>query len=133
MEEGWHPDPIDETRRRYFDGKRWTQHVVDGDGNQTEDSLDVIAFTEDFEPSVPKWQYAVVNVGMFNSPERMADVLAQAGSSGWELVTVYDKASNWFAGMEKGFMLFKRPVPRGTTPLSWCVRFGKAGSATKAL
>ena len=67
-----------------------------------------------------RWQYAIANVGMFRSPARMGEVLATAGAHGWELVTVYDKASNWLAGMEKGFMLLKRMVPEGTTPTQWC-------------
>lgn len=46
----------------------------------------------------------------------MVRALAQLGEHGWELVTVYDKSSNWFASMEKGFMLFKRPVPEGEEP-----------------
>lgn len=68
-----------------------------------------------------RFQYAVVNVGMFNSADRMAGVLASAGENGWELVTVYDKSSNWLNGMEKGFMLLKRRVPEGATVKQWCV------------
>ena len=75
-----------------------------------------------------RWQYAVVNVGMFRSPERMGEILATAGAHGWELVTVYDKASNWFSGMEKGFMLMKRPVPVGVTPDHWCLMLNQTGS-----
>ena len=45
----------------------------------------------------PRFQHAIVNVGTFNSPERMEQVLATASRAGWELVTVYDKSSNWFA------------------------------------
>ena len=45
-----------------------------------------------------RWQYALVNVGMFQSRERMAATLDAAGANGWELVTVYDKASNWLSG-----------------------------------
>ena len=73
------------------------------------------------DPIGQRWQYAVVNIGSFNSPERMAATLDVAGSHGWELITVYDKASNWFQGWEKGFMLMKRPVPPGHTPSAWCV------------
>lgn len=47
-----------------------------------------------------------------HSPDRMASVLAVAGENGWELVSIYDKSSNWFQGFEKGFMLLKRPVPK---------------------
>lgn len=68
-----------------------------------------------------RWQYAVANVGMFGAQARLARVLAFMGEHGYELVTVYDKASNWFQGMEKGFMLFKRHVPAGQTPDGpWC-------------
>lgn len=63
-----------------------------------------------------RWQYRVVNIGMFNAPERMALVLGKLGSQGWELVNVYDKSSNWLTGMEKGFVLFKRPVAPGAHP-----------------
>jgi len=62
-----------------------------------------------------------VNVGMFETAARMTEVLAAAGSAGWELVGVYDKASNWLTSMEKGFMLLKRPVPDGVTPSRSCV------------
>lgn len=50
-------------------------------------------------------------------------MLAAAGEAGWELVTIYDKSSNWFAEMEKGFMLFKRPVPPGARlgDTEWCM------------
>jgi hypothetical protein len=70
---------------------------------------------------VQRWQYAVLNVGMFNSADRMAAVLARAGSHGWELAATMDKASNWLNGMEKGFLLLKRPVPEGVSPKQWCV------------
>lgn len=39
------------------------------------------------------------------------------GAEGWELVHVYDKASNWFANLEKGFVLFKRPVASDAEPV----------------
>lgn len=76
-------------------------------------------------PGAPRWQYAVVNLGMFNSPERMSETLATAGANGWELVTIYDKTSNWWVAMEKGFMLLKRPVPDGVTPDRWCLSINK--------
>jgi hypothetical protein len=60
-----------------------------------------------------RWQYRVVNVGMFSSPQRLTLALGQLGAQGWELVHVYDKMSNWFQGMEKGFALFKRAVVPG--------------------
>jgi hypothetical protein len=68
-----------------------------------------------------QWQYAVINLGTFNSADRMQRVLGLAGEDGWELVAVYDKASNWLSGLEKGFMLFKRPVPEDIRPGFWCV------------
>ena len=87
------------------------------------------ALTQPLGKGVQRWQYAIVNVGMFNSPQRMASVLSDAGAAGCELVSMYDKASNWFGGMEKGFMLLKRAVPEGVTPDSWCLSLSKtAGS-----
>jgi hypothetical protein len=68
-----------------------------------------------------RFQYAIVNIGTFNNAERMQTILGRAGAAGWELVTVYDKSSNWIGGWEKGFMLLKRPVPLGTRPSSWCL------------
>lgn len=41
-EPGWHPDPLGRFDARWYDGKRWTQHVgrVDGDQRvQLEDPL----------------------------------------------------------------------------------------------
>jgi len=85
---------------------------------QDDDGLD--ALLEPLEHMV-RFQYAVVNVGMFNSADRMAGVLGAAGENGWELVTVYDKSSNWMSNMEKGFMLLKRRVPEGVTVRQWCI------------
>jgi hypothetical protein len=79
-------------------------------------------FTEDIG-AVKRWQYATVNTGMFNSAERLTEVLGEAGRVGWELVTVYDKSSNWFGGMEKGFMLLRREVPDGVEPEAWSIQF----------
>ena len=73
-------------------------------------------------PGAQRWQYGVINVGMFQSAERMQQVLATAGANGWELVGVYDKASNWLRGMEKGFMMLKRPVT-DIEPAESCVAF----------
>lgn len=85
---------------------------------QYDDGLD--ALLQPLEHMV-RFQYAVVNVGMFNSADRMAGVLGAAGENGWELVTVYDKGSNWMSGMEKGFLLLKRRVPDGATVRQWCI------------
>lgn len=63
----------------------------------------------------------VADVGMFSAATRMPTMLAYLGERGFELVGVYDKASNWWRDMEKGFMLFKRAVPPGTEPDGpWC-------------
>jgi hypothetical protein len=80
------------------------------------------AFTSALKGDGLRWQYAVVNLGMFNSADRMTGVLADAGHAGWELVTIFDKSSNWFASMEKGFMLLKREVPTDVDPGEWCIQ-----------
>ena len=75
-----------------------------------------------------RWQYAVVNVGTFNTAERLVTILGKLGADRWELVHVYDKASNWLTGMEKGFALFKRPVADGDEPDGgWAVTLDKNG------
>lgn len=66
---------------------------------------------------MPRFQYRVVNLGMFRAQDRMVRVLGDMGSAGWELVVIYDKSSNWLQGMEKGFALFKREVPDGQKPV----------------
>ena len=71
-------------------------------------------------PGAPRWQYAVVRIGSFNSLDRMNATLRDAGRHGWELVAVYDKTSNW-SGLEQGFMLLKRPVPDGVEPQAWSI------------
>ena len=44
--------------------------------------------------------------------------------NGWQLVANYDKASNWFQGMEKGFVLFMRTVAPGDEPIGpWASRY----------
>jgi len=48
-----------------------------------------------------RWQYAIVNIGSFGAVGRLTGTLGKLGAEGWELVHVYDKASNWFQGMEK--------------------------------
>lgn len=65
---------------------------------------------------IPRWQYRIVQSGAFGTAERLGMALSYFGQQGWELVTVYDKASNWIQGIEKGFVLFKRPVPPGVEP-----------------
>jgi hypothetical protein len=80
----------------------------------------------------PRWQHGVVNLGMYGAMDRMVSVLSTLGRDGWELVNVYDKASNWMQGMEKGFMLFKRPVPPGVTLgfSDWCLRLDRKDVAS---
>ena len=53
----------------------------------------------------------------------MASVLGMSGQAGWELVTIFDKSSNWFVGMEKGFMLLRRRVPAGVEPDPWATQY----------
>ena len=81
----------------------------------------------DAPEGVQRWQYAIVNIGAFKSVDRMQAMLARAGAHGWELAATMDKASNWWAGMEKGFLLLKRPVSEGAEPESWCIMDSAAG------
>jgi len=78
-----------------------------------------------------RWQYRAVNLGSFFAGKRLAEVLGQLGSEGWELVAVYDKASNWWNGFEKGFVLFKREVPSGEEPDGPWAQFEAADVASK--
>src|SRR5690554_5898232 len=109
------PDPVMPERKRYWDGKSWTKHVTDADGEQYS------------EPYLGKdhvrWQYGVVGIGSFRTLELMRAVLGHLGAEGWELVTVYDKAANWLQGYEQGFVLMKRPVPPGARldENEWCI------------
>ncbi|MEZ5381592.1 MAG: hypothetical protein R2754_07320 [Microthrixaceae bacterium] len=79
--------------------------------------------TERLDPNGDRWQYAVVNTGALNTSTRLTNVLSATGQAGWELVTIYDKSSNWFAGIENGFMLLRRRVPRGVEPESWAIQY----------
>jgi len=80
-----------------------------------------------------RWQYTVVRLGMFSNRERMMEALGILGSQGWELAATYDKASNWFAGFEAGFLLFKRAVPDGVEPDGpWCAEFEYAADQGQA-
>jgi hypothetical protein len=73
---------------------------------------------------VTRYQYKVVNLGMFQAMDRMLTAFGELGADGWQLVATYDKASNWFAGMEKGFLLFMRAVPPGEEPAGpWASRY----------
>src|SRR5690606_10841781 len=77
-----------------------------------------------------RWQYAVASIGTFSTGERLVRVLGALGADGWELVNVYDKASNWLGGTEKGFILFKRAVGPGEQPIGglWAVEVDKTGT-----
>ena len=59
---------------------------------------------------MPRFQYQIVSLGIFNVADKMVNAFAHLGENGWELVGIYDKSSNWLAGYEKGFALFKRQV-----------------------
>ena len=63
-----------------------------------------------------RWQYRVIDLGIFFTGERLVRVLGELGAEGWELVAIYDKNSNWIAGLEKGFALLRRDVPDGSEP-----------------
>jgi hypothetical protein len=63
-----------------------------------------------------RWQYRIVNLGALFAAERLVAALGQLGAEGWELVTVYDKTINGFAGFESGFALCKRSVADGAEP-----------------
>ena len=111
---GWLPDPRQSDRLRYWDGHRWTDHVSEN-GVQSVDPLDGYKGV--------RWQYAVINLGMFKAMDRMQSVLGSLGSQGWEIAAMYDKQSNWMTSMEKGFVLLKRPVAEGATVADdeWCI------------
>lgn len=81
-------------------------------------------------PPTLRWEYRVIDIGVLFARERLQQNLDQLGDAGWELVTVFDKTSNWLAGMEKGFLLFKRPV-RTVGDLVADIRY--AERATQAL
>ena len=113
--EGWYDDPSLEGRNRYWDGEGWTSHVATPGGE---------TYAEPYlGESGTRWQYGVVNIGAFKALGRMGEVLGHLGSEGWELITVYDKSSNWISNMEKGFMMFKRPVAPGVRLPDdhWCI------------
>lgn len=99
----WRDDPVVPGRKRAFKDGQWLGYVHDSSGQ----------YEEPYLAQYPRWQYGVVAIGMFGAFERLRNTLGVLGADGWELVTVYDKASNWLNGMEHGFMLFKRPVPAG--------------------
>ncbi|MCU1487278.1 MAG: hypothetical protein JWN67_4024 [Actinomycetia bacterium] len=77
-----------------------------------------------------RWQYRVVNLGVVDTVSRMLSALGALGAEGWELVATMDKASNWFSGAEKGFLLFKREVPPGAPEPTdgWAAAFSPAAT-----
>lgn len=124
-DEGWYDDPTLSGRNRYWDGHAWTLHVcIPGSAQYTEPYLG---------EGNTRWQYGVVNIGMFKAASRMQLVLGHLGSEGWELISIYDKGSNWLGGMEKGFMLLKRPVPPGATLTEdqWCIAVSVTAGPTQ--
>ena len=104
---GWYPDPDDVSSQRYWNGIVWTDHTAPASSTPPQ----YPAWT----PSV-RWQYAVVNLGTFRTGPRLGQVLAYLGRNGWEIAATFDRASNWLADMEKGFVIFKRPVREGEDP-----------------
>ena len=70
----------------------------------------------DAEPYDTRWQYRIVNLGAAFAAKRLGITLSYFGQHGWELVSVYDKSSNWLGGVENRFMLFKKAVPPGDEP-----------------
>ncbi|MEO8696962.1 MAG: hypothetical protein ABI658_25870 [Acidimicrobiales bacterium] len=63
-----------------------------------------------------RWQYRIVSIGSTYAARNLGITLSYFGQRGWELQTVFDKASHWVQGLEKGFILFKRVVPPGEEP-----------------
>lgn len=70
---------------------------------------------------IQRYQYRIVQLGMFSTADRLAAALSELGRNGWELVTIYDKSSNWLNNMEKGFALFKRDAPENVADDEWCI------------
>lgn len=69
-----------------------------------------------------RWQYRIVNVGIFGTARRMQEALGTLGAQGWDLVAVLDKASNWIGGTEKGFLLLKRRWEGADDPVDgWAI------------
>lgn len=56
------------------------------------------------------YEYHLVNIGAYNTEDRLRDSLDNLGSSGWKLVHALDKSSNWIGGKEKVFLIFMREV-----------------------
>jgi hypothetical protein len=56
------------------------------------------------------YEYHLVNIGAYNTEDRLRDSLDHLGKSGWKLVHALDKSSNWMGGKEKVFLIFMRDV-----------------------
>jgi muconolactone delta-isomerase len=54
------------------------------------------------------YEYHLVNIGAYDTEDRLRASLDSLGSSGWKLVHALDKSSNWLGGMEKVFLIFMR-------------------------
>lgn len=63
-----------------------------------------------------RWQYRIVDIGGFFAGRLLGICLSFFGQRGWELVSIYDKSSNWLNNVENGFILFKKAVPPGDEP-----------------
>jgi hypothetical protein len=124
IDAGWRADPMLPGRLRYWDGAQWSNHVSSGGEMYEEQYLG---------DGQVRWQYGVVNIGTHFAGGRMTAILGAAGQHGWQLVSIYDKASNWSAGLEKGFMLLRRPVPPGVRLKDdeWCTHISVTGNLLK--
>ena len=116
---GWMPDPRLPDRLRYWDGDRWTEHVSEN-GVQSVDPLDSYQGV--------RWQYAIIQPRNVKRWTECGPCSAH-WARGLGDRAMYDKQSNWMTGMEKGFVLLKRPVSPGVTVADdeWCVTISLAG------
>ena len=71
-----------------------------------------------------RYQYRIVNLGIFDAEDRMLQSFAELGADGWQLVATYDRGANWLQGLEKGVVLFMRTVAKGEEPVGpWASRY----------
>jgi hypothetical protein len=63
-----------------------------------------------------RWQYRIINLGESIPRTRVPKALAFSGAEGWELIDIYDRDTSVPSGMDKAYMMFKRPVPEGAQP-----------------
>ena len=98
-------------------------HAVLAPPSATEPSED-----DDRTYTGPFWQFAVINIGMFRAIDRFEKALGVAASQGWELVGVYDKASELAGGHGEGLHLAEAPSPSGcATPRRRVVHLAEPG------